>query len=87
MLCHKEAYRFYDERKIPLAGSNWLRRESLGTDQRHGGYGKISCATLVEVFAKSENELEIPEGVGKEDRVHCRKITMELATCLTKYKK
>jgi len=46
--------------------------------------GKVSCATLVEIFAKPENELLIPEGIKKDDRIYCRKITHELAACLSK---
>lgn len=42
MLCHREAYRFYDERKVPLSGAGW----------GGGGGGRATCATLVEVFAK-----------------------------------
>ena len=41
----------------------------------------------MEVFAKPENELEIPEGLSREDRQYCRRITHELATCLAKKRK
>ena len=72
MLCRREAARFYDERAVPLSNSSWQ---------------KVSCSTVVEVFAKPENELEIPEGITKEDRKYCKSITHALATCLAKKRK
>jgi len=89
MLCHREAYRFYNERTIPLSGSKWVWNRSLGGSDgsSNGEDGKTTCATLVEVFAKPENDLKIPEGVGKEDKVHCRNITMELAACMARKRK
>jgi len=45
---------------------------------------KVSCSMVVEVFAKPENEMMIPEGITKDDRRLCKKITHELATCLSK---
>lgn len=89
--CKHEARRFYDEKKTPQTnvGAKWSTFLPTGTsggsgDNAVSSRSKISCATLVEAFAKPENELLIPEGITKEDRVYCRKIVHELATCLSK---
>ena len=90
LLCRNEANRFYHEQKIPqnysAINGKWKtflnsNDSNDGTNNRHG---KVSCATLVEVFAMPENELLIPEGIQKSDRVYCREITHALATCLSK---
>eukprot|EP01083_Nonionella_stella_P032946 90186_1 len=93
LLCRREAHRFYDERSIPMRGGGAKWGSFLGNNGGGGDNGpgsnssrtdKVSCATLLETFAKPENELLIPEGIGKDDRIHCRKIAHELATCLSK---
>jgi len=68
LLCRNEARTFYDEKSIPLSKANQN--------------SKISCSTLLEVFAKPENEMMISEGIQKNDRQFCRKIAHELAGCL-----
>ncbi|GFH60900.1 predicted protein [Chaetoceros tenuissimus] len=78
LLCRREAKSFYDDKVIPLSNNKW-RLSSIGS-----GGSKVSCAMLVEVFAKPENELEIPEGITKEDRKYCREITHALASCISK---
>ncbi len=67
-------------------GNETTDKEALvGDPHPHQGQGgRVSCATLVEVFAKPENELLIPEGmIDKDDRIFCRKIVHELALCLS----
>lgn len=76
-LCKAEATSFYEEKLVPL------KNHMNGTTYAPM---KASCSTVVEVFAKPENELEIPEGLTKEDRKYCRKITHELAKCLARKK-
>jgi len=94
MLCRNQAHHFYDERVVPLSNNKWHLKISkpYSDDGHHGGQerktaSKVSCSMLVEVFAKPENEMEIPEGITKDDRHYCRKITHELATCLAKKRK
>ena len=92
LLCRNEARRFYDEKSVPQSrnmGVKWktflhTTNESINHTNVQS---KVSCANLVEVFAKPENELLIPEGITKDDRVYCRKIVHELATCLSKKRK
>jgi hypothetical protein len=88
MLCQREARSFYDEKVVPLSNSRW----QWDLPKRYAAEGeikssKVSCSTIMEVFAKPENELEIPEGLSREDRQYCRRITHELATCLAKKRK
>lgn len=90
LFCRYEARRFYDEKSVPTIVSNggmkWKTFLDGGgnSDAKEAqSQSRVSCATLVETFAKPENELLIPEGIKKDDRVHCRKIAHELATCLS----
>ena len=93
LLCRQEARRFYQEKTVPLK-SKWLpsvvvqRSQHEKTSENETETilraSKVSCSTIVEVFAKPENEMLIPEGIEKEDRQYCRRITQELATCLSK---
>lgn len=72
LYCPKEAYSFYQE---PIVPSSKSTTTSL----------KVSCSTVVEMFAKPENELLIPEGsITVKDRQICREITHSLAKCLSK---
>jgi hypothetical protein len=63
---------------VPLSNNTW----HLSIAKKSGD--KASCSTVVEVFAKPENDLYIPEGIKKEDRLHCRQITHALSRCLAK---
>ena len=93
LLCRQEARRFYQEKKVPL-NNKWLPSIVIQRNQHEKNSdmdkeailrsSKVSCSTIVEVFAKPENEMLIPEGIEKEDRLYCRRITQELATCLSK---
>jgi len=78
LLCPREARSFYDERVVPLSNNTW----HLSIAKKSGD--KASCSTVVEVFAKPDNDLYIPEGIKKEDRLHCRQITHALSRCLAK---
>lgn len=78
-----------------LRGDVSERRSGI-IDEEESDYGlgtghvvksKVSCATLLEVFAKPENEILIPEGIERDDRMHCRKIAHELASCLSTKRK
>ena len=77
LLCRREAAQFYDNKMIPQYNRGLFVSNPP----------KVSCSTLVEVFAIPENELMIPEGVSKDDRKFCRKITHELAQCLSRKRK
>ena len=83
LLCRREAAQFYDDKMIPQFQNN---RGIFNYNSRNNT-PKVSCSTLVEVFAKPENEFMIPEGVTKDDRKFCRKITHELAQCLSRKRK
>ena len=91
LYCKNQAYRFYEEKGIPLSGKNAGKWNTFLSSSKNGESTskarKVSCANLVEVFAKPENELLIPEGITKDDRIHCRKIVHDLATCLSTKKK
>ncbi len=85
LLCQREARSFYDEKVVPLSNSKWqwgMTKKYIVQDDIKPL--KVSCSTIMEVFAKPENELKIPEGLTKEDRRYCRRITHELAACLSK---
>mmetsp|Transcript_23406 Transcript_23406/g.35585 ORF Transcript_23406/g.35585 Transcript_23406/m.35585 type:complete len:124 (-) Transcript_23406:1398-1769(-) len=77
LLCRKEARRFYNDKLVPLSNARW----SFGGT---GNDSKVSCSTIIEVFAKPENGMLMPESISLEDRKFCRKITHELARCLAK---
>lgn len=92
LYCKNQARRFYEEKSIPFNGpSNDSRWNTfLGSSKDESGSNsstKISCATLVEVFAKPENGLLIPEGIRKEERKYCRQVVHDLATCLSTKRK
>jgi len=79
LLCRREAHSFYDEMSVPSLKNSWMKFSRMES--------KVSCSTIMELFAKPENEFEIPEGLTKKDRQYCRRITHDLATCLGKKKK
>ncbi len=80
LLCRREARQFYNEKSVPISTSWSLTMGSAPS-------GRVSCSTVVEVFAKPENDMIIPEGITKEDRKFCRKVTHELASCMAKKRK
>jgi len=85
LLCPREARSFYDERVIPLSNNRWyLSTAKKSSNGQERTSSKASCSTIVEVFAKPENEMYIPEGITREDREHCRHITHTLSRCLAK---
>lgn len=89
LLCKREAWKFYEVKSIPQknVSTKWNTFLHANDDDSRGVKHKVSCATLMEIFAKPENELLIPEEIQKEDRTYCRKITHELATCLSNKRK
>mmetsp|Transcript_1757 Transcript_1757/g.2531 ORF Transcript_1757/g.2531 Transcript_1757/m.2531 type:complete len:148 (+) Transcript_1757:39-482(+) len=94
LLCRNEAVMMYDKKSVPLVntGTNTGMIRSMfdrvskdySSDSEIQPQSRVSCATLVEAFAKPENHLLIPEGIKKEDRDHCRKVVHNLAACLSK---
>ena len=90
LLCRREAHKFYNEKVVPQSNGRW-QLGMMGIEkglEGQMGQSKVSCSTIVEVFAKPENEMMIPEGsITKDDRRLCKKITHELATCLAKKRK
>lgn len=84
LLCRKEARRFYDDKLVPLSNTSWSLISTSGNGEGARNTSKVSCSTTVEVFAKPENGMLMPESMSLEDRKFCRKITHELAKCLAK---
>jgi len=94
-LCAVEARNFYYEKVVPLTNNprpswyNMIAKNNIVNTSNQPiitNSKKVSCSTIVELFAKPENELIIPEGITKEDRDFCRKVTHKLASCLSRRK-
>mmetsp|Transcript_44582 Transcript_44582/g.135920 ORF Transcript_44582/g.135920 Transcript_44582/m.135920 type:complete len:139 (-) Transcript_44582:521-937(-) len=82
LLCRPEAHAFYYEpvrRGGPRRGFG-----GGGGGAATGAASTTTCSTLVEAFAFPENELNIPEDIGREERKSCRRVVHDLAACLAR---
>lgn len=88
--CPQEAHSFYNEPILVPTTRTTTKTSTkdlffLTNNNTNMNESKVSCATIVEVFAKPENELLIPEGsITAKDRRYCREMTHSLAKCLSK---